>query len=82
MSRQGFFDFKEIKNSSAEDIPKHDIILAGFPCQAFSVAGLRKGFDDTRGTLFFDVNLPDLTIDTLRSMGWNRDEKIRTPSYT
>lgn len=45
----------DITQIEAEDIPEHDIILAGFPCQAFSVAGYKKGFDDTRGTLFFDV---------------------------
>lgn len=45
----------DITKIKVEDIPEHDIILAGFPCQAFSVAGLKKGFDDTRGTLFFDV---------------------------
>ena len=36
-----------------KDIPNHDVFL--FTCQAFSNAGLKKGFDDTRGTLFFDI---------------------------
>ena len=45
----------DITQISASDIPDHDILLGGFPCQAFSQAGLKKGFDDTRGTMFFEI---------------------------
>lgn len=45
----------DITQIKASDIPNHDILLAGFPCQAFSQAGLKQGFDDTRGTMFFEV---------------------------
>ncbi|ARC41743.1 DNA (cytosine-5-)-methyltransferase [Citrobacter braakii] len=45
----------DITKIKATDIPDHDILLGGFPCQAFSQAGLKKGFSDTRGTMFFEI---------------------------
>lgn len=50
-------DCRDIKDVKSDEIPDFDVLLAGFPCQAFSIAGRRKGFDDEkgRGTLFFEV---------------------------
>ena len=52
---KGVKNYGDITKINAEELPDFDCLVGGFPCQAFSIAGKRGGFNDTRGTLFFDI---------------------------
>lgn len=51
----GEYPHGDITQIDEKDIPSHDLLLAGFPCQAFSIMGKMQGFADTRGTMFFEI---------------------------
>ena len=51
----GECDTRDIRTVATSEIPDHDLLCAGFPCQSFSIAGKRLGFEDTRGTMFFEI---------------------------
>lgn len=75
----------DITKIAINEIAEHDILLAGFPCQAFSQAGLKRGFADTRGTMFFEIqrivshHQPSvLVLENVKQLkGHNKGETLR-----
>lgn len=75
----------DITTIATSDIPEHDLLCAGFPCQPFSIIGQRKGFEDMRGTLFFEITRilenkrpPMFVLENVKQLAThNRGETLR-----